>query len=341
MYNQIIINIFKELQLYWEIKEDIHRANAYRNAISSLESYSNSILNINDVPDLPGLGKRSIEKIKMIINGATLRDFIPHDDLKIMQAYSELIKIKDVGRTQAIKWINNFKVYSLKDLKTKVNKGKIKLTDGQKIGVKYYRDLNSPIPRSEIIKLDKIVQKTVKKLDIDLDAYILGSYRRHKPFSNDLDLLLTSSRIPTAKHLYSADSMINSFVGQLSKFGVQQICIKTGKSVSKKGRKSINLEYLWKYSNYWRKVDLKFFAYESKIPAILYFTGSRNFNKRIRERLKQIGYMLNQYGLYKKKLKTHRTGKKGGIKYIPVPVKSEEDIFMIAKMKYIPPEKRI
>jgi DNA polymerase/3'-5' exonuclease PolX len=104
----------------------------------------------------------------------------------------------------------------------------------------------------------------------------------------------------------------------LDKVGIEQLCIKTGDSVSKTKRKSINLEYLWrtKYSKYWRKVDLKFFAYESKISAMMYFTGSRNFNRRMRERLKQIGYLLNQYGLYKKELKTHRTGKKGGIKYV-------------------------
>ena len=73
----------------------------------------------------------------------------------------------------------------------------------------------------------------------------------------------------------------------------------------------------------------------------MYFTGSRNFNKNLRERLKNIGYLLNQYGLYKKKLKTYKSGEKGGIQYIRVNVKSENDIFKYAKMKYISPEKRI
>jgi DNA polymerase/3'-5' exonuclease PolX len=72
MYNQIIINIFKELQLYWDIKGDTHRSNAYRNVVSALESYSNPILSVEDVPQLPGIGKRSIDKIKMIIKGCNL-----------------------------------------------------------------------------------------------------------------------------------------------------------------------------------------------------------------------------------------------------------------------------
>lgn len=346
MYNQTIINIFKELQLYWEIKGDTHRVNAYRAAINSLESYHKPILKSDDIPDLPGIGRRSIDKMKLIIDkGYTLKDFIPADELSIIKAYSSLIKIKDVGKSQAIKWIKKYNILSLSDLRKKIKNKEITLTDGQKIGLKYYKDLNTPIPRQEIIKLEKIVNKTVKQLDNDLEVYILGSYRRHKPFSRDLDILLVNPRIESAKNLDQAINLIKSFILKLCDNGITQIPIKTGslRDIKKKRMKSINLEYLWKskFSKYWRKVDLKFFAYESKITAIMYFTGSRNFNKTLRERLKNVGYLLNQYGLYKKKLKTYKSGKKGGVKYIRVNVKSENDIFRLAKMKYLLPEKRI
>lgn len=348
MYNQTIINIFKELQLYWEIKGDTHRSNAYRNAINVLESYHKPILKSYDIPDLPGIGKRSIDKMKLIIDkGYTLKDFIPEEDLQLIKAYSSLIKIKDVGKIQAIKWIKEYDILSLKDLKKKVKNKEITLTDGQKIGLKYYKDLNTPIPRQEIIKLEKIVNKTVRQLNNDLEVYILGSYRRNKPFSRDLDVLLVNPRIVNITQLSQAVSIIKSFIIKLSENGISQLPVKIGslnEVTKKKNLKSINIEYLWKSKfskGYWRKVDLKFFAYESKITSIMYFTGSRNFNRTIRERLKNIGYLLNQYGLFKKKLKTYKSEKKGGVKYVRIHIKYENDIFRLAKMKYISPQKRM
>ena len=69
--NDRIISIFKGLRRYNEIENDIWRAKAYREAIDVLESIEYDIHDIDDIPKLAGLGKRSMDKINKIINGAT------------------------------------------------------------------------------------------------------------------------------------------------------------------------------------------------------------------------------------------------------------------------------
>ena len=90
--------------------------------------------------------------------------------------------------------------------------------------------------------------------------------------------------------------------------------------------KSINLEYLIKVKKYHRKVDIKFYPYDAHVPAIVYFTGSRRFNRFMREKYRRNGYLLNQYGLYKNKKK--------------VAIKNEKELFSLIDLPYLPPHKR-
>jgi DNA polymerase/3'-5' exonuclease PolX len=64
---------------------------------------------------------------------------------------------------------------------------------------------------------------------------------------------------------------------------------------------------------------------------LLYSTGSKEFNLKMRSHAKQHGYLLNQKGLYyaDDKTKLVRTG-----------IKSEKEIFQVLGMQYTPPHLR-
>jgi DNA polymerase/3'-5' exonuclease PolX len=64
---------------------------------------------------------------------------------------------------------------------------------------------------------------------------------------------------------------------------------------------------------------------------LLYATGSKQFNIRMRGIAKRMGYVLNQYGLYKLPINPNST---------PLPVNSEKDFFKILEIPYIPPPNR-
>ena len=74
------------------------------------------------------------------------------------------------------------------------------------------------------------------------------------------------------------------------------------------------------------RVDIIIVPYESLPTALLHFTGSADFNQKIRLYAKKLCYMLNEYGLFK------------GTKRIMV--NSEKDVFDKLMLKYVPPNER-
>lgn len=61
------------------------------------------------------------------------------------------------------------------------------LTEDQRIGLEYYDDLLSRIPRAEVTKLYEVVLDAAKRVDPKLQVECMGSYRRRQPDSGDID----------------------------------------------------------------------------------------------------------------------------------------------------------
>jgi DNA polymerase/3'-5' exonuclease PolX len=76
-----------------------------------------------------------------------------------------------------------------------------------------------------------------------------------------------------------------------------------------------------------RRIDIRFIPYESFYPAILYFTGSKDLNTKMRQLARINGWILNEYGLFDKNKKMMK-------------VSSEKDIFDYLEMNYLSPDKR-
>ena len=78
---------------------------------------------------------------------------------------------------------------------------------------------------------------------------------------------------------------------------------------------------IYKWNDILHRIDIRFVPYKSWYSAILYFTGSKELNKKMRMIAKSMGYILNEYGLFNKKKM--------------IEIKSEKDIFTILNMEYI------
>ena len=77
-----------------------------------------------------------------------------------------------------------------------------------------------------------------------------------------------------------------------------------------------------------RRIDIRMIAIESYIPALVYFTGSYELNRKMRQLAKTNGYKLNEYGLYDEKTKQ------------PILLKTEEQLFDQLNMNYLDPNER-
>ena len=75
-----------------------------------------------------------------------------------------------------------------------------------------------------------------------------------------------------------------------------------------------------------RRLDIRLAIYNSYPTSIMYFTGSKDFNLKMRNKAIDLGYMLNEYGLYK-------NGK-------PFEINNEKDIFKLLNETFIEPELR-
>jgi DNA polymerase/3'-5' exonuclease PolX len=77
-----------------------------------------------------------------------------------------------------------------------------------------------------------------------------------------------------------------------------------------------------------RRIDIRYIPFESYYYATLYFTGSKDLNKKMRQLANNMNYLLNEYGLYDSNNK------------LILRPKSEHDIFEILGLEYLSPDKR-
>lgn len=81
-----------------------------------------------------------------------------------------------------------------------------------------------------------------------------------------------------------------------------------------------------------RRIDIRLIPNDQYFCGILYFTGSDEFNRRMRHEALEKGFTLNEYSI--------RPLGSTGVPGEPIPVSSEEEIFEIIGMDYKEPSER-
>jgi DNA polymerase/3'-5' exonuclease PolX len=340
--NEKIVKEFEKLINQIKIQIDIapstneYMTNHFRlkqisNALEIIKKFPKEIKHGSELKDIKGIGKGTIDRIDEIIKSGKLSEIkVKKTDKKYSDYIEELQKIHGIGHTKAYELVTKFNIKSIAELKKSYNDGIIELNNVILTGLKYHDIYQEKIPRSEIDKIYEYLINKAKILDPDLKITICGSYRRMKSVSNDIDVLITHPKIKTKLQLKQQldDNYLITFVKQLkeAKFILDDLTDK---------------DYEIKYMGYCqltinkhkypiRRIDIRYIPYESYPLALLYFTGSATFNKRMRSLADQLGYTLNEYGLYK----LTDTNK------VKVKIESEKDVFLKLGMEYLPPDKR-
>lgn len=274
-----VIDTFIQLRNIYTLFGDVWRVRAYNNAISCL---------IEQGGNLNCLGKRLREKA-LLIQQST--DELP--ELHSLRKYLFFIKIPGFGPRVIKKFIDQ-----------KIDPDEIhnlRLTRLQKIGLKYWPQMQKRIPREVI----RNVARRLKKL-IPADRFkVVGSYRRKQKDSGDIDILITTKETSILAYVMKDEHL---FVDYLS-YGPRKTSFLIRWSPDDVGQ-----------------VDIKNIDEDSWASALLYFTGSKMFNVKIRAIAKMKGYKLNEYGLFK-------AGKR-------VLVSSEKDIFDELGVEWLSPKER-
>jgi DNA polymerase/3'-5' exonuclease PolX len=313
-----------------EIAKNRFKLKHFKHALKVIKLFPDKIKSGNDLKDIDGIGKGTITRIDEIIQTKKLAEVDKSEIVEIkkeMDLIGELSQVINIGTKVAKQLIEKYNIKSIAELKKKIKEKKIEVNDKIKIGLKYHGVFKVKIPRKEIDSYNEILQKLIKTVDENLVLIIAGSYRRGKDFSNDIDILISHSKIKTNKdyskidtnYLYETIALLKS-----NKIIVDDLTDTDNKTkymgFSKLPRKSI------------RRIDIRFVPCEYYSAALLYFTGSYELNTQMRQIAKGLGYKLNEYGLFAEKDDTFSDK--------PIKIKSEKDIFKKLKLDYLEPHER-
>lgn len=269
-----------------------------------------------------------IQKIDAILKTGTLEGIT--DDTE-SDAVSELSQIPGIGPSVATKLFRENNIKNVEDLLKVYEINPKIITSKQAIGLVHLNDLKQRIPRSEMDNwnemLKEIFIETLKEMNItNYNFNVTGSYRRNKQDSGDIDLLITTDP-------YTPELM-NTFYSKLVKNNI----INETNVISKGNTKIMAVANI---DEVYRHLDI--FYYPSNVYpfALLFTTGSKEFNVKMRAHALKKGYSLNERNLtHISPLGQPVTEREYLTKLEKEYPETEQDIFIFLDYPYTFPEKR-
>ena len=211
-------------------------------------------------------------------------------------ALRELQRVSGIGRKFAEKLIEVHKVTSLPTLQAASERDSSLLSREQKIGLRHLSDFESRIPRDEIAALETFVRAAADAHKPPLLMTVCGSYRRGKPDSGDIDCLLCHPSFNSERNDTRFPAWMDTLVRALQASGfVTDIISKGAKKCAAVCR--LPAAHAGSVQRY-RRLDLRLVPYESYFYSTLYFTGSDEHNKQMRNVAIGKGLKLSEYGLF-------------------------------------------
>ena len=309
--NKSLLGILGQLEDLMKLKGEPFRARAYHNAAETIMLYQEPITDIKQLKGKPGIGKTIMEKFNEYLTTGKLKTLerAKGDPLYLFP------KIYGIGPKKA-KQLVEAGVTTLAELRERQDE---LLNTNQKLGLKYFEDIEKRIPRAEINEYSDILADVFSKIKhVGSRFEIVGSYRRGAKDSGDIDIIVTNDQ--------NDSSIFNKFIEALQKRGIIIQILTKGKT------KSMVMGQLPGQTP--RRLDFMYASPAEYSFAILYFTGSKSVNVVMRQRALDLGYSMNEHGLYK------MNGKKKGPR-LDVMFPTERSIFEFLGLEYKKPTERI
>lgn len=300
---QNIDNLY-DLALLYKLLGDENRSRVYMNAWKIVKKYmtnndkkSLNQSNIDYLDKISGIGKSVKEKLEEIIETGHIyqrEELLKNVNMseKEFKLYKKYEGVMGVGSQKALAWVKQGMP------------SKNELTKMQKIGLKYYDDLQIPITRKEAEKWKEIIEKIIESNDVLLG----GSYLMGKSVINDIDIMIIVSSEE------DIEPMMTKVIEGLKENNMWKDGIeKSGLAIVSDNKKIYHM-------------DIRVVPRDSLGSYLLYFGSGEQFSRKIRLFAKRKGYKLNQWGLYKNNKK--------------IAGKDEKEIFEILNIPYIKPKNR-
>ncbi|MDR3451797.1 MAG: DNA polymerase/3'-5' exonuclease PolX [Rhodoferax sp.] len=284
--NADVAGVFEEIADLLEVQgANSFRVRAYRNAAHMLGELGTDIKSMidrgADLDALPGIGPDLAGKICEVVRTGHCALL---DELRtqLPPAVTELLKIPGIGAKRARALHQALGIRTLQDLHRAAEEGRLRTVQG--IGPKMQQSIleattiRLKAPRryklSLVTQVGEALRLELSGVPGVLEVQVAGSLRRQRETVGDLDMVAAVER---------DSAVMDRFVSAAD-----------GRHVLIKGptRASIVLAS-------GLQVDLRAVPRESFGAAWLYFTGSKAHNIALRQRAREAGLKLNEYGVFR------------------------------------------
>lgn len=322
MTNQEIADKLREVYTLMQLAgENRFRAIAFDRAAQTIEGLNDKILQYiesDSLTDIKGIGKSIAVDIKTYHHTGEMPVL---EDLKtrIPAGLIEWTNISGLGPKNIIKIHKELGITTIAQLKECCENGQVAVLPGlgqksaDKIlkSIAYLEQYGERCHLNEALAIAEPIFEFVKNLDGVIQAELAGSLRRSRETIGDIDIIVAAEQ-------KDANAIFEAFVNH------ELVVEVLGRGETKSSVRS----------QIGRQVDLRIVKPKEYPAALMYFTGSKEHNIVLRQRARDRGMALNEYGLFK------LTEDKDTDFDQPVETKSETDIYQKLGLHFILPEHR-
>ncbi|MEW6009523.1 MAG: DNA polymerase/3'-5' exonuclease PolX [Candidatus Omnitrophota bacterium] len=316
MDNLEVADIFKQIAKILELKNDNpFRIRAYQRAALTIESLPEGLENYiqtDRLEEIPGIGKDLAAKIKEIVASGRLKFY---EDLRetVPEGLIAMLDIPSLGPKTVGLIYRKLNISTIDELEAAAKTGRLLKLEGVRektvsnilAGIEIVRKGKERISLGKALMAAEDILKQLSKLKDLKQIMFAGSLRRMKETVRDIDILAVSS---------NPQKVIDNFVA-----------IKGRKRTLAKGQTKASL-----LTNEDIQVDLRVVEPKSFGAALMYLTGSKNFNIKLRYLALKRNLKINEYGVFSVKGRVEKF----------VAGKSEEEIFKLLGLSFVVPELR-
>ncbi len=327
MENLEIAKVLSQMADLLEIQDaNPFRVRAYRNASRFVADHATPMRKLvaeeADLTALPGIGKDMAAHIRDLVESGRLTA-LEELTAKVPSTLIDVMELPGVGPKKAKRLWKEIGVETIEALETAAQAGEVAGLAGfgakseQKIlqGIEQFRQHRS---RCKISDADQLISPLLEYLQElpSLDRLeVAGSYRRRRETVGDIDLLAITNEPRQVMQRFVSYPMVARV--EMSGDTRGRIALQSG-----------------------LEVDLRVLPAASYGAALVYFTGSKEHNIRLRRRAIERGLRLSEYGVFRANETEDGTAEADPLAGVQVAGAAEEEVYEAVDLPWIEPELR-
>jgi DNA polymerase (family X) len=307
---------------------DRFRVNAYERAARALRQHGEDLKDVaqdeKTLAKIDGIGKGMAANVAEFARTGSLEKY---DELakEVPAGLLNVIDLEGVGPKTAKRLWEELGVTSIDELEAAVTSGAVaelprlgtKKAELIREAIEFSRQEQGRIPLGTAMPIAEAIIEHLRGVAGVNRIAFAGSLRRGRETIGDIDILAAADDPVTLRTAFVEMEAVDKVL--LSGDTKTSLRFNTG------GSRLV-------------QVDLRIVEEAAFGAALMYFTGSKEHNVRLRERAIKKGMTLNEYGVFEDDSSSDEPPQKRGV--TPVAAATEEDIYAALGLPWVPPELR-